>query len=117
MTAESDPSSTPIGIVFVSGLLILYGVIWMITWGVALIARNEPVALLSMVIFVAVLVLAWALYVGNRVAWGTTILTVGVSTVWRLSLVPRDPSNLVNAVVGVIIVGYLVTQREYYYLD
>lgn len=104
-------SKRPLGISVVSGLVVLYALLWLLT---GLYARDGSLAVFAMIVAAALVVLAWALYAGNAVAWGLTLAGVGASIVWRLSLVPRDPSNLVNAFVGVCLVGYLLVRAEFF---
>lgn len=106
---------TPLGIVLISLLLALYGIFWVLTWILAGMAGNGGIAALSLIVAVGVMILAYFLYAGSRAAWWITIVFVGGSTLWRLSLVSRgDMSNLLNAAVGVVIVFYLLHQRDFH---
>ena len=106
---------TPVGIILVCLLLIVYGLFWMLTWFLAGIIGNGLVAVLSVSIAVGFLLLAYFLYRGSRTAWLITLVFIGGSTFWRLSLVVAgETDNLVNTVVGVILVLYLISQHEFY---
>lgn len=106
---------TPVGIILVCLLLIVYGLFWILTWLLAGIVGNGMVAVLSMSIAAGILLLSYFLYRGSRTAWVITLVFIGGSTLWRLSLVVAgETDNLVNTVVGVFLVLYLISQHEFY---
>ncbi|WP_265111088.1 hypothetical protein [Halosolutus halophilus] len=113
MAEEADsPGHPPVGIILVCLLLGLYSLFWILTGMVG----NGPIALLSLAVAAGVLLLAYSLYSGSRTAWWLTIIFFGGSTLWRLSLVASgEPSNLLNAVVGVMLVLYLLSKHEFYH--
>lgn len=116
MSVEIGPQrATPVGIILVCLFLMVYSLFWIVTWVLAQMGGNGLIALLSLVIAVAVLVLAYFLYHGNRTAWWVTLAALVVSTVWRLSLVMAGQStNLLNAIVGSGLVLYLLSKHEFY---
>lgn len=106
---------TPVGIILVCVVLVLYGLFWLLTWGLAAMVGNELIVALAMGVAVGVLLLAYFLYIGHRAAWVVTIAFIGGSTAWRLSLVARgEPENLSNAVVGSILLLYLLSKHDFY---
>ncbi len=116
MTDEDTAHTrTPVGVILVSAVIVLYGLFWLLTWILAGISGNAAIALLSMAVAAGVLALAYFLYAGHRAAWWLTIILLGGSTVWRLSLVARgQPDNLLNAVVGVLLLLLLISQHDFY---
>jgi len=72
-------------------------------------------AALSMSVAVGVLIVTYLLYTGNAAGWWITLVFLGGSTLWRFALVARgDPDNLSNAVGGLVLLAYLVSQSEFY---
>ena len=106
---------TPIGVIAVCLLVVLYGGFWLLTGVLAVVAANGPVLLLSLVVGLAVLGLAGGLYDGSPVAWWVAVVVFGASTVWRLSRVAGGAAgDLTNAVVGAVVVGYLLWRRDFF---
>lgn len=110
-----SPGGPPLGIILVSLLFVLYGLFWILTWGLATVVGNGVVAGLSLVVAVVVLLVAYYLYSGVRLAWWIAVAAIGASTLWRMSLVAGGaPENLSNAVVGLLVLLYLLGRHEYY---
>lgn len=117
MSGESGSrSKTPVGIILICALLVLYAFLWFVTWLVAGTIGNGVIAVVSVPVSVAVLLLAYLLYHGNRTAWWIVLIFIGGSTLWRLALVVGGkPENLMNAIVGVALVLYLLSQYEFFH--
>ena len=116
MTRATDVRRrTPGGIILLCLLLVFYSILWIVTWIVAGAVGNVAIAALSMMVAVSVLLLAYFLYVGSPAAWWIALVFLGGSTLWRLSLVAGgEPDNLLNAIVGILLVVYLVSQHDFY---
>lgn len=109
--ADDTHRETPAGIVLLCLFLVVYSLLWFVTAAFG----TGALAALSVGVAVGVLVLAYFLYAGSLVAWWLALLSVGASTLWRLVLVASgSPDNLSNAVVGTVLLAYLVSQREFY---
>ncbi|MFT4890012.1 MAG: hypothetical protein ACI9YT_000924 [Halobacteriales archaeon] len=116
MPAESSPTSRPpIGIRLVCLLLVLYGTLWLLSWGLGGLAGNGLLATVAPPIALGVLILAYSLYRRSFVAWAITLALVGASTLWRLARVLGGRlDDLSNAVVGLVIVAYLLAKHEFF---
>lgn len=116
MTDESSPTShPPTGILLVCLLLVLYGALWLLTWVLGGLAGNRLLATVALPVALGVLLLASSLYRGSFVAWAVTLALVGGSTLWRLARVLGGRlDDLSNAIVGVVIVAYLLARHEFF---
>jgi len=96
-------------------LLVLYGALWLLSWALGGLAGNRILATVALPVALGVLLLASFLYRGSFLAWAVTLALVGGSTLWRLARVLAGrPDDLSNAVVGVVIVAYLLARREFF---
>ncbi|MCO8247029.1 MULTISPECIES: hypothetical protein [unclassified Haladaptatus] len=114
MTEEAgEEKRTPLGISLLCLLLLLYAFFWMLAW---MLSRGSPVLeVIAVPIIVGLLLLAYLLYAGNRTGLWIAMVVLGGSTLWRFSLVVAgETGNLSNALVGVVLVLYLFSQRDYY---
>jgi hypothetical protein len=110
-SAAAGNRRTPVGIVLLCLLLTVYSVLWFVTAGFG----TGATAALSTSVAVGVLFLVYLLYTGSAVGWWLALAVIAGSTLWRFSLVARGyADNLSNAVVGLVILAYLVSQSEFY---
>lgn len=106
---------TPLGITLLCLLLAAYGFLWLVAWFGFGAAGDGGIALLSLTVGSGVLLVAYFLHAGSRIAWGVALFSLGGSTLWRLSLVAGGATgNLSNVVVGTILVAYLLYRRSYF---
>ena len=115
--AETNGSSegTPPGVIFVCLLVLLYAAFWLLTDVLAAGAPDGPSVVLSAVVGVVVLGVTYSLFRGSRTAWWVAVVAFGVGTAWHLSLVAGGAvDDLTNAVLGVVVLGFLLWRRDYY---
>jgi hypothetical protein len=116
MTGNTESRKrTPLGVILICLFLLFYGVFWVLTGALAGMVGNGPVVLVSVAVVVGVVLLAYFLYIGSRIAWLIAIASLVLSTLWRMSLVAGgEMDNISNAVVGLVIVLYLLSQHNFY---
>lgn len=111
----SERDKTPIGVILITAVLVLYSLFWIVTWILASIGNNPLIAVLSLGIGAGVLGVAYYLYVGNRSAWWFTLALLGGSTLWRISQVASGHADsLSNAIVGALLFILLASQIGFY---
>jgi len=109
--AETARQRTPAGIVLLCLVLVLYSLLWFLSATLG----SGPTAALSITVAVGVLVLVYLLYTGSTAGWWLGLLFLGGSTLWRFSLVAHGHvENLLNALVGLGILAYLLSQSAFY---
>lgn len=109
--ASDESSRTPVGIVLLCLLLVVYGLLWVVTaaFGTGVLAALAPV------VAAGSFLLAALLYAGSAVGWWLGVAFIGASTAWRLALLARGGSeNLSNALVGLVLLAYLLGKRGFY---
>lgn len=114
MTDEpSRAGRTPFGVVLVSLVLVLYGVLWLLSWGLGGMTGSRVLATVALPIGLTALLLASFLYRQHFVAWAITLAFVGASTLWRfVRVLGGRVDDLSNAIVGLVIVAYLLARHE-----
>lgn len=111
-TARKRP---PAGTIVVCVVLLLYGLFWLLTGLLAMRPATVVVAALAFIVAVGLVLLAVLLYRGHRTAWWIAIAFFAASTLWRLSLlVGGERSNVLNAIVGVLLLLCLLSTSEFY---
>lgn len=105
----------PAGVVLAAVALALYGLFWVLTATLAGAVGDALIVVVSTAVAAGVLGLAYFLYAGDRAAWWLAVALLAGSTLWRLTLVARGSADdLVNALVGVLLLVLLVRRREFF---
>jgi hypothetical protein len=101
----------PLGVVLLCLFFVVYSGLWLVTAAFG----TTAMAALSVSVAVGVLIVTYLLYTGSAAGWWITLVLIGGSTLWRFTLVVRGrPDNLSNAVGGLVLLAYLVSQYEFY---
>lgn len=99
-------SDTPLGATVLALLAVCYGLVWTVTFLLALGA---------FVVTAVVFCVAYGLRIGSRAAWWLAALGTTLSVCWRATLVAAGAtSNASNAVVGLALLALLWYERGYY---
>lgn len=110
--ADETRRRTPVGIVLLSLLLGLYGIVWL---GFGFLFGGGVLGQVSWLLGGIILLVAYFLYRGSLLAWWLAVALIGGSTLWRLGLVVGGhPDDVVNTVVGLALAGYLLSQYDFY---
>lgn len=110
--AAETQRRTPVGVLLCSLLLGLFGVAWI---GFGFLIGGGGLVLISWLVGGSVLLIAYFLSRGSLLAWWLAIAVIGGSTLWRLGLVVDGrPNAVVSAVVSLVLVGYLLSQYDFY---
>lgn len=114
-TGADGRRRTPVGIVLVSLLLGLFAIAWI---GFGFLFGSGGLggfALMGWLLGGTILLVAYFLYRGSFLAWWLAIALIGGSTLWRLGLVVDGrPNAVASAVVSLVLVGYLLSQYDFY---
>lgn len=108
-------SDTPLGATLLALLAVCYGLVWVVSFLLALGRYQNGRALGAFAVTAVVFCVAYGLRIGSRAAWWLSSLGTTLSVCWRATLVAGGAtSNASNSVIGLALLALLWYERDYY---